>query len=184
MITHIMIVDDEENVLKALKRELLDEEGYEIHTYPDARVALQDLKSFPFKVIISDERMPGLSGSEFLSLVSLRAPDTVRIMLTGQATIEAAMQAVNRGEIYRFFTKPWNGAELKMSIRSAIDKYDLEKENRRLLAIVRNQKEKLDHLEKSHPGISSLERDETGAVLLPELSETEMESLRHEFLED
>lgn len=178
---HIMIVDDEENVLKALKRELMDED-YEIHAYIDAREALQKLKNHPIKVVISDERMPGMSGSEFLSLVSLRSPDTVRIMLTGQATIEAAMQAVNRGEIYRFFTKPWNSAELKMSIRSAIDKYDLEKENRRLLAIVRNQKEKLGELEDRHPGISSLERDESGAVVIPEISEEEMESLRRELL--
>lgn len=183
MPTHIMIVDDEENVLRALRRELF-EENYELHLYTDARQALQELRSYPFKVVISDERMPGLSGSEFLSLVSLRSPETVRIMLTGQATIEAAMDAVNNGEIYRFFTKPWDSNQLKLSLRTSIEKFDLEQENRRLLAIVRNQQERLAELDVGNPGIARLERDAHGAVLLPELSEAEAEALRREYLKN
>jgi len=70
--------------------------------------------------------MARMQGSEFLSIVRKKYPGTVRILLTGHASEEATMKAVNQGEIYRFFTKPWDEDELKSAIRSAIDKYNLE----------------------------------------------------------
>jgi DNA-binding NtrC family response regulator len=85
-------------------------------------------------------------------------------MLTGNACLQSAMRAVNSGEIYRFFTKPWNDTELKLAILSALDKYDLEKENRRLLHTVRQQSRELRYLERNHPGICELRRDEQGAI--------------------
>ena len=159
----ILIVDDEPHVISALMRGL-DEEPYRVMGACSGREALQVMADRTFKVVISDERMPGMDGAEFLALVKGLHPDTVRIMLTGHASIEATMRAVNSGEIYRFFTKPWNETEIKLAIRSALEKFDLEQENRRLLRTVRHQSQELRFLEKSYPGISEIRKDARGAI--------------------
>jgi DNA-binding NtrC family response regulator len=169
----ILLVDDEENVIKALERALLDE-PYEVRAAASGEEALELAAHHRFKVVISDERMPGMDGAEFLSIVRARYPATIRMMLTGHASIEATMRAVNSGEIYRFFTKPWNDYELKLALRSAIEKYDLEEENRRLLRTVKRQAGELRSLERQYPGITTLQRDRTGTVVLPEMSEEEV----------
>ncbi len=168
----VLLVDDEANVLSALTRALVDEEC-DVLTAPGGEQALKLLAEHPVKVVVSDERMPGMSGSEFLEIVRTRYPHTVRIMLTGHASIEAAMRAVNSGEIYRFFTKPWNDVEIQLSIRSALDKFNLEEVNRRLLATVRRQAVERKLLEKRYPGITQLEKDSEGFVILPEIPEEE-----------
>ncbi len=172
----ILIVDDELNVVTALKRALL-EEPYEVHSAQNGIEALEILKSEQFKVIISDERMPVMDGAELLSIARERYPNTIRMMLTGHASLEATVAAVNRGEVYRFFTKPWNDVELLMAIRTAIEKYDLEAENRRLLRTIKNQAFELKAIEKVHPGITRLEKDENGNLLLPDFSEEEIEEI-------
>lgn len=169
----IMLVDDEANVLSALQRALF-EEPYEVLTAVSGEDALKQLLSQRVKVIISDERMPGMDGSAFLSAAKEKYPETVRIMLTGHATIESAMKAVNSGEIYRFFTKPWQDLELKMAISSAIEKFDLEAENRRLLRTIRHQAMEKKMLERQFPGISRLEKDESGHFVLPDISDDEL----------
>jgi DNA-binding NtrC family response regulator len=165
----ILLVDDEPNVVSSLKRALMDE-PYKIHTASSGVEGLSILKENRIKLVISDEKMPGMSGSEFLSVVKQLFPDTIRIILTGHASIQAAMNAVNNGEIYRFFAKPWNEIELKLSIRSAIEKYDLEAENTKLLKTVKRQASELHLLEKSYPGITSMQKDAEGNLVLPEIS--------------
>jgi DNA-binding NtrC family response regulator len=98
-------------------------------------------------------------------------------MLTGHATLEAAMKAVNEGEIYRFFAKPWDDQSLKFAIRSAIEKYDLEAENRRLLETVKQQSLEIKVLEKRFPGISRVEKDSSGVLVLPDISDAEIASM-------
>lgn len=171
---NILIVDDEPHVISALIRGL-DEEPFGIRGAAGAEEALRLMAGHRFKVVISDERMPGMDGAEFLGRVKSLYPETVRIMLTGHASIESAMRAVNSGEIYRFFTKPWNDTELKLAILSALEKYDLERENRRLLRTVRRQSRELRYLERSYPGISELAKDKKGAIQLDvEVSEEEI----------
>lgn len=138
----ILIIDDEEYVLKALVRALQDED-YEVFTAPSGEEALEMVRRYKFKVVISDERMPGMFGSELLAIISVRQPEVVKMLLTGYASVEAAITAVNQGEVYRFLVKPWDDFELKMMIRGAIEKYDLEMKNRKLMALVRNQSYKL-----------------------------------------
>ncbi|GFO56756.1 hypothetical protein GMSM_37630 [Geomonas sp. Red276] len=172
----ILIVDDEPHVISALGRELA-EEPYQLQGSGGGAEALRMMEHRRFKVVISDEMMPGMEGAEFLSRVKKLYPETVRIMLTGHASLQSAMRAVNSGEIYRFFTKPWNEAELKMSLRSAVEKYDLEEENRRLLKTVRRQSQELRYLERSYPGISTIRRDADNAIHLDldlELSDEEL----------
>ncbi len=168
----ILLVDDEPSVISSLKRSLIDE-PYKIFTASSGIEGLGIIKENTIKLVISDEKMPGMQGSEFLSAVKKLFPYTVRIMLTGHASIEAAMNAVNNGEIYRFFTKPWNEIELKLAIRSAIEKYDLEAENRELLKTVKRQECELKQVEKLYPGITNLERDEEGNLILTDVSDSE-----------
>lgn len=172
----VLIVDDEPNVLMSLQRVLMDE-PYEIYAACTGDEGLQILKSQAVKVVISDERMPGMPGTEFLALVREKYPWTVRIMLTGHASIEAAMKAVNRGEIYRFFAKPWDDLELVLAIRAAVEKYDLEEENRRLRRIVRTQAMELSLMEETYPGITRVDKDKSGKILLPEVSEEEISEI-------
>lgn len=176
MNNRVLLIDDEANVLAALKRALM-EEPYEVLTATSGDEALRIMTTQCFKVVISDERMPGISGAEFLAKVREQYPDTIRILLTGHASVESTMKAVNSGEIYRFFTKPWNDHELILALRSAIEKFDLEAERRRLLATVKSQASELRGLERRYPGITCVEKDDLGAVLLPEISDEEIESI-------
>ncbi|MBV5341981.1 MAG: response regulator [Deltaproteobacteria bacterium] len=176
MKNRILLVDDEVNVLSALKRALFDE-PLDIVTASGAEEALEIMKNDNFKVVASDERMVGMQGAEFLAQVRASYPGTIRIMLTGHATVEAAMKAVNEGEIYRFFSKPWNDQNLKFAIRSAIEKYDLETENRRLLATVKQQSLEIKVLERRYPGISRVEKDSRGTLVLPDITDEEIAGL-------
>ncbi len=121
----ILLVDDEELVLSALTRALIDE-PYQVVCAKSGEEALTLMETTPFKVIVSDEQMIGMQGSDLLVKVKELYPHTQRILLTGRATVETALKAVNEGEIFRFFTKPWDEDELKTTIRSAIDKYNME----------------------------------------------------------
>lgn len=169
----ILIVDDEPNVISALTRVFIDE-PYRIHSASSASEAMEILKEYSIKVVISDEKMPDITGSEFLSMVREQFPHIIRIMLTGHASIEAAMKAINEGEIYRFFTKPWNDMDIRFAVKAAIDKYNLEEENRRLLNIIRQQALNIKLLERQFPGISKLDRDKDGRIIVPDMSEDEI----------
>lgn len=176
MNSKILLVDDESNVLNALKRALF-EEPLDVFTAGGGEEALAVMAENSFKLVISDERMLGMQGSELLAQVRELYPETVRIMLTGHATLEAAMKAVNEGEIYRFFAKPWSDHDLIFAIRSAIEKYDLEAENRRLLAAVKQQTLEIKVLEKRYPGISRVEKDELGNFILPDIEGEELKRI-------
>jgi len=173
----ILIVDDEPNVIAALTRSLADE-GYEIHGAAGAAEALRVLERTPVQVMITDEQMPGMSGTELLALVRQRYPQIIRIMLTGRASIEDAMRAVNQGEIYRFFTKPWDPYELKLSLWHGFEKYDLEEEQRLLLATIKRQRNEMAALEREFPGISQVKRDRSTAVLVQDITPEDIEEIK------
>ena len=164
----ILIVDDEENVCRALCRSLC-KEGYELATSNDPAAALELLSREKFDLVLSDHLMPNMTGLEFLKIVRTRFPDTVRLMLTGHADMQTAIDAINHGEIYRFLTKPWDDTELKITLFLAFEQLDLERENRRLLAMVRRQADLIKTLEKDHPGIGHIVRDASGAIVIDEL---------------
>jgi two-component system, probable response regulator PhcQ len=169
----ILIVDDEENVCHALRRSLR-KEGYELFFGHEPAQGLEVLKKEKVDMVISDHLMPNMTGLEFLKLVRNRYPDVMRIMLTGHADMQTAIDAINQGNIYRFLTKPWDDTELKVTLFLAFEQLDLERENRRLLAMVRRQYDLLKSLEKENTGISTVVRDAEGYILLDE----EQDSLR------
>jgi len=118
--------------------------------------------------VISDEMMPGMLGSEFLSVVARRFPDTIRIILTGHANAESAVRAINEGQIYRFLLKPCHPAELAVTIRQALEHQELAALSRRLMEQNRQQKALLESLEAENPGITKLRKDENGVLILEE----------------
>lgn len=128
----ILCVDDEPNVLAALERQLRRE--YEVRTAEDARSAIQILlREGPFEVVTSDLRMPVVDGISFLAKVAERSPDSVRILLTGYADLDAAIAAVNRGRVFRFLTKPCQKEDLVAAIEAGLEQYRLVRAERELL---------------------------------------------------
>ncbi len=128
----ILCVDDETNVLEALERNLYDQ--FEVATADSGRAALVVLeKSEPFAVIVSDMRMPGMSGAELLAQVRQRSPDTVRILLTGHSDMDDAVAAVNRGGIFRFLCKPCPTDELIGAIEAGVQQSQLMRAEREVL---------------------------------------------------
>jgi diguanylate cyclase (GGDEF)-like protein/PAS domain S-box-containing protein len=124
---HLLLVDDEPSILAALRR-LLRREGYEIFTAASGTEALELLAREKIQVIVSDQRMPGMSGTDFLSYVKAMYPKTVRIVLSGYADITAVTEAINQGAIYKFFSKPWNDEALKDDLRMAFRHWRTQQE--------------------------------------------------------
>ncbi|WP_114970787.1 EAL domain-containing protein [Rhodoferax ferrireducens] len=119
----LLIIDDETNILSALKR-LLHRENYEILTADTADVGFDLLATHEVQVVVSDQRMPEMNGTEFLSRVKDLYPDTVRIVLSGYTDLESITDAVNHGAIYKFFTKPWDDETMRDNIRDAFVTYE------------------------------------------------------------
>jgi EAL domain-containing protein (putative c-di-GMP-specific phosphodiesterase class I)/CheY-like chemotaxis protein len=118
----LLIVDDEAGVVASLVR-LLRQDGYRILTAGNAKEALDLLALNTVQVIVSDHRMPAMTGAEFFGKVKTLYPDTVRILFSGYIEIEALTDAVNRGAVYRFLLKPWDDEALRESIRQAFQHY-------------------------------------------------------------
>ncbi len=163
----IMFVDDEQNILNSLMR-LFRNEDYEIFTATGGADALKIIEENEIALIISDHRMPEMSGVELLSKVVEVSPDTIRIMLTGYADLEASIDAINKGEVYRFITKPWKDEELRLTVRQSLEYRELMLANRTLTRTVKRQHQILKKLEEHHPGISEVSRAEDGSIMIDE----------------
>ena len=124
----VLCVDDEENILRSLKR-LLRNEGYRLLTASSGKEGLRILEENRVHLVISDQRMPGMNGAEFLAQVKERYPDTIRICLTGYTDVDSITESINKGHIYKFMLKPWNDQGLKLEIRQALDQYELSQTN-------------------------------------------------------
>jgi EAL domain-containing protein (putative c-di-GMP-specific phosphodiesterase class I)/CheY-like chemotaxis protein len=118
----LLIVDADVNVLSSLHR-LFRRDGYRILTAVSPAEGFELLALYPVQVIVCDQRMPVMSGTEFLSKVKEMYPDTIRIILSGYTGLEAVLDSINRGAIYRFYTKPWDDTQLRDNIRLAFHHY-------------------------------------------------------------
>ncbi|WP_449466831.1 EAL domain-containing protein [Stenotrophomonas humi] len=119
----LLLLDDEENVLRSLVR-LFRRDGYRILAAGNVRDAFDLLAINDVQVILSDQRMSDMSGTEFLGRVKMLYPDTIRLVLSGYTDLNTVTDAINRGAIYRFLTKPWNDDELREHIRQAFRTHD------------------------------------------------------------
>ena len=115
----ILFVDDEERILRSLALQFRRQ--YEVLTESDPRRALERLKREPVHIIVSDQRMPQMSGAELLAQAQEVAPDTLRILLTGYSDLDAAVEALNSGGIFRYLTKPWDQQEMAFTLRQAAE---------------------------------------------------------------
>ena len=145
----LLFVDDEESITRSLRR-VFRKEAYEIRAASSGQEGLKVLNEAqgPFSLIISDQRMPGMTGAQFFEKAKNIFPRAIRILLTGYSDMDAIVDAVNRGEIHRYLTKPWNDDDLLLQVRQALEQYELVVENRRLLALTTRQNKKLRDLNK------------------------------------
>ena len=138
----ILCVDDEENILHSLKR-LLRKEGYRFLTASSGEEGLKLLKENDVHLVITDQRMPEMSGTEFLAKVKDKHPAVLRVVLTGYTDVDSITESINKGHIFKFFLKPWNDQNLKLEIKQALEQYDLIQANKGLNAKVVEQNEEL-----------------------------------------
>lgn len=138
----ILFVDDEQNILNSLTR-VFRREGYDILTAGSGEEGLEKIKANKVAVVVSDHRMPGMEGVEFLSKVKEISPSTIRFMLTGYADIKSVIGAINNGEVYRYITKPWNDDDLKLTIRGGFEHYRIVEENKVLHELTARQNAEL-----------------------------------------
>ena len=128
----VLFVDDEPKVLDSLRRQL--RKVCDIHTAPGGDEALRRLTELgPVALVISDMRMPGMNGAEFLTKVRELYPDTVRMILSGQADLESTIAAVNEGHVFRFLTKPCGQDALRLAVKAGIEQYQLVTTRKELL---------------------------------------------------
>ena len=156
----ILCVDDEPNILSSLRR-LLRAEGYDILLAPGGAAGLAILESEHVDIVISDMRMPEMDGAQFLERVRAKWPETIRLLLTGYADIQSILDAINRGEIYRYITKPWNDNDILLIVRHALERKELERDKQRLEALTREQNEQLKEL---NAGLESKVQERTAEL--------------------
>lgn len=141
----LLLVDDEQNIVSSLRR-LLRRDGYTILTAASGREGLEVLASNPVDVILSDQRMPGMTGVEFLRKAKDMHPESVRLVLSGYTDLQSVTDAINEGAIYKFLTKPWDDAMLRANIEEAFRRKALSDENLRLSTELQRANRELAHI--------------------------------------
>ena len=171
----ILFVDDESENLFAFKAAFRRE--YDVYTANKGVDALNMLKDLNVQLIISDQRMPEMTGVEFLEKVRKEFPDPIRIILTGFSDVEAVIKAINEGEVFRYITKPWDKKELRISIENAREIYDLRERNRLLLQDLQRNIEELQKTVRifskyvPEPVVESALKSQEGSMIKGEVRE-------------
>jgi DNA-binding NtrC family response regulator len=173
----VLLVDDEPEILFSLKGLL--RRDFELHTAESGRDALEILRQHPVQVIMTDQRMPEMTGVELMGRVKTEFPDAIRIIFTGYADIKAVVDAVNHGGLFRYITKPWDPDDLVELLREAAAEYDALVRERQLLADLARHVEHGQRIadgllnQPSHVDLSDLnEFVQRGAQLLSEIEQT------------
>jgi response regulator RpfG family c-di-GMP phosphodiesterase len=144
----LLFVDDEQNILTALRR-LFRPLGYRIFIAEGGAQGLEVIAREKIDLVISDMRMPEMNGAQFLEQVRLKSPDSIRILLTGYADIASTIDAINKGQIYRYIAKPWEENDITLTVRHALERKHLEREKERLEALTLRQNDELKELNAS-----------------------------------
>lgn len=178
---NILVLDDQPAVVNAMRRviERIPRDWLDsrcrVHGFDNPSNALESLRDTAYDAIISDLRMPGVDGLEFLRQTLDLQPQAVRIVISGHGDLAAVTSAINDIRVYRFIAKPWDDAELQLTLALALQAHELQRENQRLADEVRVQRGKLSkqeailrQLEAECPGITRVERDDSGAIILDE----------------
>ena len=140
----VLYIDDEEHNLISFKSTFRRE--YDIHVASSGKLGLEIMEQNEINLVITDQRMPEMTGVEFLEKVKHQYPDCVRMIMTGFSDMEAIIEAINKGNIYRYISKPWNRAELKITIDSAFEVYNLKLQNKNLIADLKEVNQNLEKI--------------------------------------
>lgn len=140
----VLYIDDEVNNLVAFKANF--RRVYDVYTAESAAEGRQVLVEKDIQIIITDQRMPNMTGAEFLESIIEEFPHPIRILLTGYADMEAIVDAINKGQIFRYLRKPWNEQELKMTIENAFEVFSLREQNRELIKSLELANKQLEFL--------------------------------------
>jgi len=144
----VLCVDSEKPILSSLRR-LLRKEAFNLLTASSGKEGLDILQKNDVHLIISEQRMPEMSGTKFLSKVKDKYPDTIRIVLSGYTEVDTITDAINRGNIYKFILKPWNDDNIKNEIRKSLEQYDLIQANRSLNKTITQKNKELEESNKN-----------------------------------
>ncbi|MEO3692165.1 response regulator [Roseateles paludis] len=187
MSERILLVDDEPHIISSLQRLLRNGlkdaagERYTVECFTDATEALERAGQYVFALAISDHRMPGMTGVEFLSKLRHVQPDCGRIILSGYADLNGLIAAINEAEIARFISKPWADFDLLSAVRQVLRVRELTLENQRLADQVRQQRgvlsaqeAELRRLERLEPGITHVKWGSDGSFILEDPGEVAM----------
>lgn len=158
----ILVIDDEIENLRAIERTLRTE--FEVTAVDSPNTALELVSKEKFSVIVSDQRMPGMKGTELLSQIAKASPLTTRVILTAYTDSRDMLEAINRAEIYRFVTKPWDNAELVATIRNAVERNRLLTDNHQLIESLQKKEHELTQLNKDLERLVELRTAELRAV--------------------
>ncbi len=161
----VLVVDDD-STLRSILCDFLKTQDFVTFSADSADEGLRLLERDTVDAVISDENMPGMSGAEFLAVVRQKYPETIRIILTGHASLETAIRAINEGEIYRFFTKPCSVVDLAITVRRALQQQELLRESRKLLEITKKQSALIESVEEKYPGITKVKTGASGEVIM------------------
>jgi len=161
----LLIVDDETSIITSLKRTFMNEDMH-IISAASGEQGLRILEGARVGLVISDQNMPGMDGIDFVRQVRINYPETLTIILTGYANIKHALKAINEAGVYKFIIKPWDEDELLITVKRAFELLDMTRERDTLVQKVKVQDMLLSNLEKEHPGITKVERNKDGAVIL------------------
>jgi two-component system probable response regulator PhcQ len=161
----VLFVDDEPSILRAIKRTLMNA-PLEVLTAPDGPTALTLLAERRVDVLVSDIDMPGMNGLELLALARRHHPTTLRMLLTGQSTLDRALQAINEGEVVRFFGKPFAPSVFRDSLESLAHRVTQLRRDGEDSARLARRREMTEWLETRFPGTTAVATNEAGDVLL------------------
>ncbi|MBW8332052.1 MAG: hybrid sensor histidine kinase/response regulator [Prolixibacteraceae bacterium] len=139
---NLLIIDDEVEITKALVRQF--RRKYNVFATTDAADALKIMEKEKIQVVLSDQRMPGMTGVDFFAQIKDKYPDALKLILTGYSDIEAVIGAINEGQVFRYVKKPWNPDELESIIREAFEKYELITNNRKLMSSLQEANQNLE----------------------------------------
>lgn len=138
----LLIIDDEIEITKSLTRQF--RRKYKVFSATNARDGMDIMEKEHIQVILSDQRMPDMTGVDFFGVIKDKYPDALKLLLTGYADIEAVIGAINEGQVFRYVTKPWNPEELELIVREAFEKYELITNNRQLMVKLRETNQTLE----------------------------------------
>ena len=164
----VLLVDDETAVLNAVKRIFSRSQVVELLTVEDPFAAMEMVAEGGIALVISDQQMPGMTGLEFLAWVNANHPEIVKIIMTGDTDIQTAVQAINDIGVYKFIRKPWNNDDLYWTVVRALEMARMQQKNRQLQAELNEKDQSLQRYERLYPGITSVDRDADGAIVIDE----------------